>query len=155
MLLTGCRLDEWASARTRWIAGAARGSHISQTTSAELVDASSERSHSRFPLPWSHYTRLLAVRNENARCSYESEAHFSDIEQARAWARWFVRWYNHDHPSEAWTAKEFVQQVAAQLFRSHNIHFPDAPNIYTGSCASGPRRHVTACSEEQLGLALV
>jgi len=74
MLLTGCRLDEWASARTRWIAGAARGSHISQTTSAELVDASSERGHSRFPLPWSHYTRLLAVRNENARCSYESEA---------------------------------------------------------------------------------
>jgi hypothetical protein len=29
--------------------------------------------HSRFPLPWSHYARLLAVRNAAARAFYESE----------------------------------------------------------------------------------
>lgn len=37
--------------------------HISQTVSAKLIGVSSEAIHSRFPLPWSHYARLLAVRN--------------------------------------------------------------------------------------------
>src|SRR6185312_16807735 len=70
----GWQIPQTAPAKLLASAGAAHGSHISQTTSAELVDAPSERGHSRFPLPWSHYTRLLAVRNENARCSRESEA---------------------------------------------------------------------------------
>ena len=43
---------------------------ISQTLSAESVDALAKR----FPLPWSHYVRLLAVKNENARAFYEDEA---------------------------------------------------------------------------------
>jgi predicted nuclease of restriction endonuclease-like (RecB) superfamily len=49
-------------------------SHISQTVSAKLIGVSSEAVHSRFPLPWSHYARLLAVRNTQARAFYESEA---------------------------------------------------------------------------------
>src|SRR6185437_1012320 len=66
--MRGCYLGWRASP------GAEHGSHISQTTSAKLVDVSPEQGHSRFPRPWSHYTWLLAVRNENARCFYESEA---------------------------------------------------------------------------------
>jgi predicted nuclease of restriction endonuclease-like (RecB) superfamily len=53
------------------------GWQIPQTVPAKSLasaEVSSERGHSRFPLPWSHYTRLLAVRNENARSFYESEA---------------------------------------------------------------------------------
>jgi len=42
-------------------------SHISQTVSAKLIGVSSEVAHSRFPLPWSHYARLLAARNPHAR----------------------------------------------------------------------------------------
>jgi hypothetical protein len=47
---------------------------IPQTASAKLIDVSSEAVHSRFPLSWSHYARLLPVRNAHARTFYESEA---------------------------------------------------------------------------------
>ncbi len=40
---------------------------IPQTPSAELMAPD-------LPLPWSHYSRLLAVRDENARAYYEREA---------------------------------------------------------------------------------
>lgn len=43
---------------------------ISQTPSAELLDQIA----ARFPLPWSAYVRLLAVKNEHAREFYEAEA---------------------------------------------------------------------------------
>lgn len=39
-----------------------------QTPSAELA------SMSRFPLPWSHYVRLMSVTDEHARSFYETEA---------------------------------------------------------------------------------
>ncbi len=45
-------------------------SKISQTLSAKSQDHIAPS----FPLPWSHYVRLLAVRNENARAFYEYEA---------------------------------------------------------------------------------
>jgi predicted nuclease of restriction endonuclease-like (RecB) superfamily len=51
-----------------------------QTASAQLarVATSSEQllrwGTATFPLPWSHYVRLLAVKNPNARSFYESEA---------------------------------------------------------------------------------
>ena len=47
---------------------------ISQTTSAKLIDLSSEAFRSRFPLSWSHYARLVTVRNPLARTFYEKEA---------------------------------------------------------------------------------
>ncbi len=47
---------------------------ISQTVSAKLKAIPVDAAHSRFPLPWSHYARLLAVRNAAARAFYESEA---------------------------------------------------------------------------------
>jgi predicted nuclease of restriction endonuclease-like (RecB) superfamily len=39
-----------------------------------LIENSADAIHSRFPLPWSHYARLLAVKSANARALYESEA---------------------------------------------------------------------------------
>lgn len=42
---------------------------IVQTVSAQLADVAR-----CFPLPWSHYVRLLSVKNELARSFYESEA---------------------------------------------------------------------------------
>lgn len=39
-----------------------------QTVSGQLDEAA------RFPLPWSHYVKLLAVQNPNAREFYETEA---------------------------------------------------------------------------------
>jgi hypothetical protein len=47
---------------------------ISQTASAKSNTAVAEVAHSSFPLPWSHYARLLAVRNAAARAFYEGEA---------------------------------------------------------------------------------
>jgi predicted nuclease of restriction endonuclease-like (RecB) superfamily len=56
---------------------------IPQTVSAELVvprpDATTARPElrtiaQRFPLPWSHYVRLLSARSDEARAFYEAEA---------------------------------------------------------------------------------
>jgi predicted nuclease of restriction endonuclease-like (RecB) superfamily len=46
----------------------------SQTASANLIDLSPDAVHLPFPLSWSHYARLLAVRNPHARTFYEAEA---------------------------------------------------------------------------------
>jgi hypothetical protein len=54
--------------------GPQREKPISQTASAKLNAIPVDVAHSRFPLPWSHYARLLAVRNAAARAFYESEA---------------------------------------------------------------------------------
>jgi predicted nuclease of restriction endonuclease-like (RecB) superfamily len=51
-----------------------RGNRISQTASAKFIEISADAIHSRFPLPWSHYARLLAVRSVDARAFYEREA---------------------------------------------------------------------------------
>ena len=52
-----------------------------QTVSAELTDAGIRQTPSaksvswpRFPLPWSHYVRLLSITDHNARGYYEREA---------------------------------------------------------------------------------
>jgi predicted nuclease of restriction endonuclease-like (RecB) superfamily len=50
-----------------------RGKRISQTASAKFIEVSADAIHSRFPLPWSHYARLLAVKSVDSRAFYESE----------------------------------------------------------------------------------
>ena len=46
-----------------------------QTASGQLRDAAGLRGiATHFPLPWSHYVRLLAVKSDNARAFYEDEA---------------------------------------------------------------------------------
>src|SRR5207253_2624214 len=46
------------------------GWQISQTVSAKSEPATAVR----FPLPWSHYVKLLGVKNPEARAFYEAEA---------------------------------------------------------------------------------
>lgn len=46
-----------------------------QTLSGQFTDASpTRRPRPRFPLPWSHYARLLTIKNRGARRFYEVEA---------------------------------------------------------------------------------
>jgi hypothetical protein len=52
----------------------ARAGRIVQTVSAQLVGVLAKECAARFPLPWSHYVRLLAVRSAHARAFYEREA---------------------------------------------------------------------------------
>lgn len=54
-----------------------QGAEISQSVigkSSGLTRLASEAPITRFPLSWTHYIRLLAVRNKNARDFYEAEA---------------------------------------------------------------------------------
>jgi predicted nuclease of restriction endonuclease-like (RecB) superfamily len=48
----------------------------SEKSSGEIIQTVSEISPAqpRFPLPWSHYVRLMAVKNDAARSFYETEA---------------------------------------------------------------------------------
>ena len=46
----------------------------SQTVSAKSDPTTLEAIRARFPLPWSHYVRLLSIDNELARSFYEAEA---------------------------------------------------------------------------------
>jgi|JI10StandDraft_1071094.scaffolds.fasta_scaffold08118_10 predicted nuclease of restriction endonuclease-like (RecB) superfamily len=48
----------------------------SEKSSGEIIQTLSEKSpaQARFPLPWSHYVRLMAVKEEAARRFYETEA---------------------------------------------------------------------------------
>jgi hypothetical protein len=71
-----------ASAKTLRSPTAERESHISQTVSAKLTGVPSWPVHSSFPLPWSHYARLLAVRNAQARAFYESEEHRAQLQSS-------------------------------------------------------------------------
>jgi predicted nuclease of restriction endonuclease-like (RecB) superfamily len=66
----GWPISQTLSAKSLPPSASVRTDHISQTLSAESVEALT----TRFPLPWSHYVRLLAVKNENARAFYEDEA---------------------------------------------------------------------------------
>lgn len=50
------------------------GSEKVQTASGLSQAASLRELAACFPLPWSHYVRLLAVKNDNARAFYEGEA---------------------------------------------------------------------------------
>lgn len=47
---------------------------IVQTPSAQLGGTTASALASKLRLPWSHYVRLLAVKNEYARAFYEDEA---------------------------------------------------------------------------------
>lgn len=47
---------------------------IRQTLSAELDELTLPTLAQAFPLPWSHYVKLLAVQDEHARAFYETEA---------------------------------------------------------------------------------
>jgi len=66
----GWPISQTLSAKSLPSPAPAEADDISQTLSAESVGTLA----TRFPLPWSHYVRLLAVKNDNARAFYEDEA---------------------------------------------------------------------------------
>lgn len=62
------------SAKSPSSATTTRAGRIVQTLSAQFAGALAKEGTARFPLPWSHYARLLAVRSAHARAFYEHEA---------------------------------------------------------------------------------
>ncbi|MBI3893462.1 MAG: DUF1016 domain-containing protein [Candidatus Wallbacteria bacterium] len=66
------QISQTPSAKSRQLPSPG-GRTNSQTPSAILAPPDTVQPP-RFPLPWSHYVRLLSVRNENARTFYEREA---------------------------------------------------------------------------------
>lgn len=58
----------------------------------------------RFPLPWSAYVRLLAVRNAAARSFYETEA---------------LR--------EGWSVRQLDRQISSQLYEGWRFHATRQP----------------------------
>ncbi len=65
----GWPIPQTPSAKSLSAAAPAGRTEISQTTPAKSADV-----EPRFPLPWSHYVRLLAVRNAQGRAFDETEA---------------------------------------------------------------------------------
>jgi predicted nuclease of restriction endonuclease-like (RecB) superfamily len=90
---------------------------ISQTASAKLSGVSSERVHSRFRLPWSHYARLLAVRNTGARTFYESEAFRGG---------WTLRQLDRQIQSQFYERTALSRDKAAMLLKSAQPQATDA-----------------------------
>jgi predicted nuclease of restriction endonuclease-like (RecB) superfamily len=100
---------------------------IPQTMSAELTGlgstkriqgiprtASAESEHlvsrPRFPLPWSHYVRLLSVKNQQARSFYESEA---------LRGGWSVRQLDRQVATQFFERTQLSRNKAAILHRGH------------------------------------
>ncbi len=100
---------------------------IPQTASAELTGlgntkgieriprtASAESEHlvsrPRFPLPWSHYVRLLSVKNQQARSFYESEA---------LRGGWSVRQLDRQIATQFFERTQLSRNKAAILRRGH------------------------------------
>lgn len=79
---------------------------IMQTPSAQslLIELSN-----RFPLPWSHYSRLLSVKDEHARKFYESEAFRSG---------WSVRQLDRQISSQFYERALLSKNKAAMLKKS-------------------------------------
>src|SRR5690349_17621994 len=67
---------EWPAARILQTPSEESGQPPVQQPAVQTTPAppSSEARASRFPLPWSHYVKLMAVSNRDARAFYEAEA---------------------------------------------------------------------------------
>lgn len=89
--------------------------HIPQTASAQSMGACSEAVHPQFPLPWSHYARLLAVKNAHARTFYESEAFRG-----------------------GWTIRQLDRQIQSQFYERTALSRDKAAML-----RKGPRSQVT------------
>jgi predicted nuclease of restriction endonuclease-like (RecB) superfamily len=74
-------------------------------------------SHSPFPLPWSHYARLLAVRNSQARAFYESEAFRGG---------WTIRQLDRQIQSQFYERTALARDKAAMLRKGSRSHTGDA-----------------------------
>jgi predicted nuclease of restriction endonuclease-like (RecB) superfamily len=89
-----------------------------QTLSAQFPGATASLA-SRFPLPWSHYVRLLAVRNEHARSFYETEA---------------LR--------GGWSIRQLSRQIDSQFYERTALS-RDKAKMLTKGVRARPEDHVT------------
>lgn len=80
---------------------------IPRTASAESEHLVSRP---RFPLPWSHYVRLLSVKNQQARSFYESEA---------LRGGWSVRQLDRQIATQFFERTQLSRNKAAILHRGH------------------------------------
>ncbi len=69
----GWPMPQTPSAKSLSAAALSDRPDISQTASAKSIDVALPV-QPRFPLPWSHYVRLLAVKNPQAKAFYQTEA---------------------------------------------------------------------------------
>ena len=96
-----------------------------QTPSGELATAPIVQTPSaRFPLPWSHYVRLMSVKNDFARQFYEAEA---------------LR--------GGWTVRQLDRQIDS-LFYERTALSRDKAAMLTKGVRTTPQDHMTA--EEQI-----
>ena len=113
----GWPISQAASAKTLRSPNAERESHISQTMSAKLTGEPSWPVHSPFPLPWSHYARLLAVRNSQARTFYENEAFRGG---------WTIRQLDRQIQSQFYERTALARDKATMLRKGTRSHTGDA-----------------------------
>jgi predicted nuclease of restriction endonuclease-like (RecB) superfamily len=95
----------------------ARAGRIVQTPSAQLLGALAKECAARFPLPWSHYVRLLAVRSAHGRAFYESEA---------LRGGWTIRQLDRQIQSQFYERTALSRDKAALLGESDQSHGGDS-----------------------------
>ena len=95
----------------------ARAGRIVQTLSAQLLGALAKEYAARFPLPWSHYVRLLAVRSAHARAFYESEA---------LRGGWTIRQLDRQIQSQFYERTALSRDEVALLGESDQSHVGDS-----------------------------
>jgi predicted nuclease of restriction endonuclease-like (RecB) superfamily len=93
-----------------------RAPQISQTASAKSVDVS-RPVQPRFPLPWSHYVRLLGVESAHARTFYETEA---------LRGGWTNRQLDRQIQSQFYERTALSRNKAAMLRKGHGARADDA-----------------------------
>lgn len=97
---------------------------IRQTPSAELTGAVPSRpAVPSFPLPWSHYVRLLSVGDQHARAFYEAEA---------------VR--------GGWSSRQLDRQIATQFYE-RTARSPDPARLLAKGQRARPEDTVTVREE--------
>jgi predicted nuclease of restriction endonuclease-like (RecB) superfamily len=105
------------SAKSPSVPATANAGRIVQTVSAQLLGALAKECAARFPLPWSHYARLLAVRNAHARAFYESEA---------LRGGWTIRQLDRQIQSQFYERTALSRDKAALLGESDQSHVGDS-----------------------------
>ncbi len=97
---------------------------IVRTASALSLDTDAAPHLSAFPLPWSHYVRLLALKNPEARDFYETEA---------------LR--------GGWTVRQLDRQIASQFYERTLLSRSKAAMLVRGAL---PRPEDTVTPEEEI-----
>jgi predicted nuclease of restriction endonuclease-like (RecB) superfamily len=109
-------LQGTVSAKSSSSPATVRAGRIVQTLSAQLLGALAKECATRFPLPWSHYVRLLAVRSPHSRAFYESEA---------LRGGWTIRQLDRQIQSQFYERTALSRDKAALLGESDQSHVGD------------------------------